>query len=368
MRQPDLQSKKQHIAIYLPSLRGGGAERVMVTLANGFADLGHRVDLVLARAEGPYLSEVSPDVRLVNLNRRRVLFSMLPLAIYLRRERPDSMLSALNHANIIAILARMLARVKMRLVVSERNSLESVRGGVLFRLMRIFYPYADGVVAVSQGLAKELVAELGLSANRVTAIPNPVDVEGIRQKALERPLHPWLAPGEPPVILAVGRLSAQKDYPGLLEAFAQLRANRNARLIILGEGSLRAELEQRVASMGLSDAVALLGFQSNPFGWMASCSVYVMSSRYEGFPNSLVQAMACGARVVSTDCPTGPDEILESGRWGRLVPVGDVGALSRALTTAMDDQSPQICSKRINDFQPLQVISNYLSILMQLKR
>lgn len=354
----------RHIAIFLPSLRGGGAERVMLTLANGFADMGHRVDLVLTRAEGPYLSEVSPSVRIVDLNKSRVLSSLLPLVSYLRRERPYAMLSALNHANVVAIVAKALSRVKMRLVISERNSLESIRGGGLFRLMRIFYPYADGVVAVSQGLVTEMVTELGLRTDRVTAIANPVDVESIRQKALERPIHPWLNPGEPPVLLAVGRLNAQKDYPGLLEAFVKLRAKQRARLVVLGEGSLRQELEQLIVSMGLSDSVALLGFQSNPFGWMAACSVYVMSSRYEGFPNSLVQAMACGARVVSTDCPTGPNEILEGGRWGQLVPVGDAVALSKALAVALDDQSPTDGAKRIDDFRPARILHQYEARLL----
>lgn len=358
---------QHHIAIFLPSLRGGGAERVMVTLANGFAANGHRVDLVLARAEGPYLSEVADNVRVVDLGKKRVLASLFPLARYLRRERPDAMLSALNHANIIAILARKLSRVKTRLVVSERNSLTAQRDGfksrVVMSLMRWLYPSADMVVAVSQAMAKELITELGLPTEKVTSIPNPVDIAAIQQKAEERPTHEWLAAGHPPLLLAVGRLEAQKDYPTLLAAFSELRTRQDARLVILGEGSQRSALEQDIVRLGLSDDVELAGFTENPFAWMKACDLFVMSSRHEGFPNVLVQAMACGAKVVSTDCPTGPDEILEDGRWGRLVPVGDAGALAQAMIEGVDDAMPPDVGARAQKFRSEQAISSYFGAL-----
>lgn len=358
----------RHIAIYLPSLRGGGAERVMVNLANGFAARGHRVDLVLVKAEGPYLAEVSDKVNVIDLDRKGALASLWPLRRYLRRERPDAMLSALYHANLIAILARALGGTKTRLVVSERNSLSGLQGGVagaVFRyLIKHLYRRTDGIVAVSRGIADELVSELGLPPERITAIPNPIDVERIAALASERPVHPWLAPDAPPVILAVGRLERQKDYPTLLAAIAQIRARREMRLIILGEGSLRPQLEQCIAEAGLQDIVMLAGFQSNPFGWMAASKVYVLSSRHEGFPNSLIQAMACGARLVSTNCPTGPDEILEGGKWGRLVPVGDADALALALTEALDDPSPINAQERLKKYQPSAVLSSYERMLV----
>jgi len=352
-----------HIAIYVPSLRGGGAERVMVTLANGFAARGHRVDLILAQAEGPYLVEVAPAVRIVDLNRSRVMASLLPLARWLRQEKPDAMLSALNHANMVAIMARSLARSKTRLVVSERNSLTSLgtgrRGRVFRRLMRWLYPKADAIIALTQAGVQEIISELGLDPAKVIAIPNPVHTGQFRALAATRPDHPWLAPDQPPVILAVGRLAPQKDYPTLLAAFARLRANRPARLVILGEGSLRPELQRQIEAAGLSDDVMLAGFQANPFGWMGACAVYVMSSRHEGFPNTLVQAMACGARVVSTNCPTGPIEILEGGRWGHLVPVGDVDALTAAIAAALDDPDPPTAYNRLAVFHPEQVLQAY---------
>lgn len=332
-----------HIAVFLPSLRGGGAERVMVQLANGFAARGHRVDLVLVAAQGPYLAEVSPKVRVVDLGRRRLRAGLWPLMLYLWRARPTALLSALPHANLVALWARALTGLRLRLVVSERNSLEGLeldrQGRRLLRWMARFYPKADAVVAVSRGIARELVDEIGLKTRQVRAIPNPVDLALIRAGQAAPLPHPWLAEGEAPVVLAVGRLEAQKDYSTLLAAFALLRARVSARLIILGEGSQRGALAAEIAALGLEQVVALPGFDPNPYAFMARARVFVLSSRVEGFPNVLVQALACGVRAVSTDCPTGPAEILEGGRWGRLVPVGDAAGLAAALEAALTDKA-----------------------------
>lgn len=358
-----------HIAIFIPSLHGGGAERVMVTLANGFAARGHRVDLVLARAEGPYLSDVAKTVRIVDLGKRRVLANLLPLARYLRRERPDAMLSALNHANIVAIHARKLARVKTRLVVSERNSLSggatSAKARLIRLLMRRLYPAADCVVAVSQAMAGELVSELGLPAAKVTSIHNPIDINIVQGRMDEAVDHPWLNDRQMPVILAAGRLTSQKDYPTLLAAVAQLRLDRPARLVILGKGEEQEALIALANQLGIGAHVFFAGFQPNPFAWMAKCDLFVMSSRHEGFPNVLVQAMACGAKVVSTDCPTGPDEILEGWRWGRLVPVGDASALAKAMIDTLDDKTSPDARTRAEAFAADRAVSSYEAILLK---
>jgi len=355
-----------HIAIYLPSLRGGGAERVMAMLANGLARRGHRVDLVLVRAEGPFLAELDAQVRVIDLECRRVIHSLPALVGYLRRDRPEAMLSALNHANIVAIAARGLARHPPRLVVSERNSLTSLGTGAkgrLFRaLMRGFYPAADHVTTVTEAGRQEMIAAFALPA--VTPIPNPVPLSDIRALAARRPDHPWAQPGATPFLLAVGRLEPQKDHATLLRAFALLRASRNIRLVILGEGSLRPVLERQIRDLGLEGAVALPGFQVNPYGWMAACAAYVLSSRFEGFPNSLIQALACGARVVSTDCPTGPREILDHGRWGHLVPVGDAPALCAAMRAALSAPGGAERSAYLARFRPERIVRAYEEVLL----
>jgi glycosyltransferase involved in cell wall biosynthesis len=358
----------RRIAIYLPSLRGGGAERVMVTLANGFASRGHQVDLVVVRAEGPYLEELSEAVRVVDLNCRRVLTSLPSLVRYLVRERPDAMLSALGHANVVAILARALSGTKPRLVVSERSMPSGTPWGpsaaITKVLMRRLYSRADKVVALSRGMAGELVRDFGILRDHIAIIPNPVDAVGIAQLARERPSHRWLHSGQAPVVLAVGRLVEVKDHQTLLAAFAQLRRQRAARLIILGDGELRSHLETRAEELGIADEVDFAGFQKNPFGWMSASAVYVMSSRHEGFPNSLVQAMACGIPVVSTACPAGPTEILEGGKWGRLVPVGDAEALALAIGAALDDPNPPDVRRRAEAFALESVIAAYIQELM----
>lgn len=361
------------IAIFLPSLNGGGAERVMVTLANAFAQRGYAVDLVLAAAQGPYLKDVSPDVCVVDLKAGRVIKALLPLARYLRQERPVAMLVAMTHANIVALLARMLARAPTRLVLSERSTIsveyecaQGLAARIIYTLVRRLYTRADGIVAVSQAAATDLVRFAALPSRAVEVIYNPFELERIQTRAAETIVHPWFEPGQPPVVLAIGRLNEAKDYPTLIRAFDQLRAARPLRLLILGEGELRATLEALVAEFGLTtDDVQMPGFVANPFAYLARCGVFVLSSRYEGLPGALIEAMACGAPVVSTDCPSGPHEILDGGRWGALVPVGDAEALARALDTALSvprSQLPDV-RQRAKYFEQGKAVDAYLKAL-----
>lgn len=358
-----------HVAIFLPDVEGGGAERVMVTLANGFAARGHRVDLVLARAGGSYLGQIAGNVRVVDLKAGRVAASLLPLARYLRRERPVALLSALNHANVIAIIARKLARVPVRLVVSERNApsqtlMGNGQAAMIFRLLtRRLYPLADAVICVAKGVEDELEQLLGLPAEKLHTVYNPLDLDRIAALKASAPDHCWFGAGQPPVIVAAGRLTAQKDYPTLLRAFQQLRRTRAVRLIVLGKGEEQAALLRLIEELGIGADVDLAGFQDNPFAWMAAADLYVMSSAWEGLPGALLQAMACGTRIVSTDCRTGPAEILEDGRWGRLVPTGDVVALADAMGAALDDPAPPRVLDRARDFGLDQAIDGYARLL-----
>lgn len=355
------------VAIYLPSLGGGGAERITIILANALVRAGHDVDLVVADARGPYLGDVAEAIRLVDLRRRRVASSLPALVGYLRRARPDVLLSGMGHANLIAILARRLAGSTARLVVTEHNSilrgLDTPKGRAIKWLMRRLYRSADAIVCVSRGIEDELRDLLGLPAEKLSTIYNPVDVDGIRARAAHRPEHPWFAAGQPPVIIGVGRLTAQKDFATLLNAFAQVRAHRAARLVILGEGEERAALLRQAAALHIAADVEMPGFQDNPYAWMAASAMYVMSSAWEGLPGVLLEAMACGIPVVSTDCRTGPDEILERGRWGRLVPVGDAAALARAIAATLDDPAPVDVGGRIETFRTEHARRRYEHIL-----
>jgi len=358
------------LALFLPSLRGGGAERVMVNLARGFVERGLQVDLVLAKAEGPYLSRVSSEVQVVDLGARRVLYSLPGLVRYLRRERPQAMLSALNHANIVAIWAKILARVKTRLVVSEHNTLSLsttnapfVRAKFMPLLIGTFYPYADAVVAVSHGVAEDLIAQTGLPAEKIKVIYNPVVTPELFTKAEEPLDHPWFRPGEPPVVLGVGRLTKQKDFLTLIRAFALVRKERPARLMILGEGEERPNLEALVRELGLEEDVALPGFVENPYKYMKRAAVFVLSSRWEGLSNVLIEALALGTPVISTDCPSGPAEILEGGKWGRLVPVGEPRVLAYAILETLQGKRDPLPKAAWERFSNEKVVTAYLQVL-----
>lgn len=358
-----------HIAIFVPSLRGGGAERIMVTLANGFSALGHRVDLVLAKAEGPYLSEVSNDVRIVDLGKGRVLACLLPLMNYLRREQPQVMMSAMNYANVVAVLAGKLARVQTRLVVSEHSSLshrpKGMNASIIRGLMRLLYRTADSVVCTSKGMERDMPLVLGVREEKAFTIYNPVDIEAVTQQMNEPLDHAWLAEGSAPVILAVGRLAEIKDYPTLLHAFAGLRRDRKVRLIILGQGEEDERLKSLSSDLGIAADVFFAGFQSNPFAWMARCDLLVLSSTKEAFGNVLTEAMVCGLPIVSSDCPSGPKEILEGGRWGRLVPVGDARALKCAMNETLDDTAKPDYTLALQRFEKDKIISQYLDVLLR---
>jgi glycosyltransferase involved in cell wall biosynthesis len=361
------------IAIFAPSLSGGGAERVVLTLVNAWTVRGFVVDLVLASATGPYLKDVSRAVRVIDLKKRRLREAILPLAAYLRRVRPQAMLSVMTHANIVALLARKLARVPTRIVVSERVMLSesharhpSLAAFLLRILVRQLYSSADAICTVARAASEDLARLAGLPVGRVHTIYNPFDLNKIEALARDPVPHPWLEAGQPPVILALGRLTEQKDFSTLIRAFAVLRETRQVRLLILGEGELREILESQLRELGLSlGDVQLPGYMRNPFAWLSRCALFVLSSRYEGLPGALIEAMACGASVVSTECPSGPEEILEGGRWGTLVPVGEVQAMAHAMNSALDTpkhQSPDV-RLRAADFELERAVDAYLRLL-----
>jgi glycosyltransferase involved in cell wall biosynthesis len=344
---------------------------VILNLAQGITERGHRVDLVLAAAEGAFLDEVPSSVRLVDLRATRVLRSLGPLAGYLRRERPRVLISSMNHANLIALWAARLAGRTTPVVVtvhttlseSSRRQRRKVTGRLWAHLLRIFYPWAASVVAVSRGAADDLARASGLPRGLVEVVYNPVITPAALTAASQAPDHPWFAPGQPPVILGVGRLTRQKDFPTLIRAFAEVRRRRAARLMILGEGEDRPGLTALAAELGVADDVALPGFQDNAMAYMAASRLFVLSSAWEGLPTVLIEALAAGTRVVSTDCPSGPREILQAGRLGALVPVGDAVALAEAMLDALERPSGSLPVDALTPFTRDAAVDNYLRLI-----
>jgi glycosyltransferase involved in cell wall biosynthesis len=330
------------IAVFLPNLRGGGAERAMLLFAREALDRGLRVDIVVGRADGPFGRLVPPGCTVVDLGRGRVLAAIPALARYLRRTRPDALYSTLAHCNIAALLASRLACAGVRVVVREAvvpissDDAKTVSGHVIRHLIPIVYRWAHAVIAVSGTVAEELHALGPGLGHRVVVLPTPVVSEQLLEEA-ERPLHhPWFADGAPPVVLGVGRLDPQKDFATLLRAFAVVRRRRPVRLIVLGEGRERPQLIGLSRGLGITADVELPGFVDNPFPYLKRAAVFVLSSRWEGMPTALLQAMALDTPVVSTDCPGGSREVLQHGRLGHLVAPGDVDALAQAVEAAVE--------------------------------
>ncbi|MGN6495791.1 MAG: glycosyltransferase [Tsuneonella sp.] len=362
-------SASRELALFSPSLRAGGAEKVMVTLANGLAERGIRVTLLLASAEGEFLTQVDPAVRIVDLKAKRVAASLFALARFLRRHRPLALLSFQTHANLIAMAARGIARVPVRIVASERSSFTGSQAalGLKSRLVRslgrLLYRKADAVVVVSEAMVNEIRAAPGIIPERVVFIPNPIVSPALLRLAEEPLDHPFARPGGPPLVMAAGRLAGEKDFSTLLRAFALVRRRMEAKLLILGEGPDRSALEALVDELKLRDDVDLPGFRANPWPYMKAASVFVLSSRYEGLPGALIQAMAVGTPVVSTDCRTGPGEILERGRWGKLVPVGDADALAAAVVDTLTAASAPDVARRAEFYSLDRALAGYLAVL-----
>lgn len=372
------------IAIFLRTLVAGGAERVMLNVAGGIVQKGVNVDLVLAKAEGDYLTLIPPEVRLVDLQASKLdqnrLFKLpssfqsttsLPkLLRYLKTEQPAALLCANHYPNEIAIIAKHLARVPTRLVVSEHTTLsvearrvEQISSRIAPLTARLLYPWANGIVAVSQGVAKDLADIAGIPLQKIQVIYNPVITPELRQKIEETVEHPWLAPGEPPVIIGAGRFVEQKDFPTLLRAFAQVRKVQPARLMMLGSGREQKRLEALARELNIEDDVAWVGFVKNPLAYMKRARVFVLSSAWEGLPTILIEALAVGISVVSTDCPSGPAEILDNGKYGWLVPVGDSDAIAQAILKVLSGDSKSVEPSWLEQFTLETATQKYLDML-----
>jgi glycosyltransferase involved in cell wall biosynthesis len=367
---------KKRIAIFLPGLYDGGAERVMLNLAAGLIGHGYAVDLVLVQAEGPYMNEIPSSARMVELNKKhlssqRTLSSLPSLVRYIQREKPCAMLSALNYANVIAIWAKWISRVPLQLVISEQNTFSSEQAQfpryfrwILNSIMKLSYPMADRITAVSEGVAEDLAHVLRIEREKISVIYNPVISPEIKLKKEEPLDDPWFGNNNPPVVLATGRLTKQKGFDVLIQAFAQVRKQRPAHLLILGEGEDRPALSSLVKELGIEQDVRLPGFITNPYPYMANASLFVLSSRFEGLPTVLVEALYCGTRLIATDCPSGPREILKNGLYGQLVPVDNVDSLSQAILSALDCEKTTLSPLSWQAYDLDTVIEQYITALM----
>lgn len=360
------------IAIYLPQLGVGGAERAALNLAAELAGLAGQVVLLLDRRGGGLDGTLPPGVRLDCLEAGRTLAAVPRLAAWLRRERPDLLLAYLDFSNVAALAAQAATGVPTRIVTAHHNALsrQIVQPGfnkdrLLPALYRLLLPRAARCIAVSAGVAADLIAVLGRSLP-VRTVYNPIVSPRIAEAAAAPLEHPWFADPRRPVVLGVGRLAPQKNFGLLVDAFAALPAELGARLVLLGAGPLQAELQRRIAGHGLAERATILPPDPNPWRYMARARVMALSSDFEGFANVVVEALASGCPVVSTACPYGPSEILEDGKWGRLVAVGDAAGLTVALRDTIRAPLPaELLRQRAAAFSTAISARRYLAVFAE---
>lgn len=399
-----------HIAFCVSDLNTGGVQHAVLRISEAMASLGCRVSVLICEPGGKLESALSPKVEPVWLTpsgmtyaraeallsdpgawrlmlrpilRRRETRTLpyLPALVdYLRKVKPNTLFTATPALNVWGYLAKRRAGVATQLIVSERTHFSAgkprniERKLVMAPLMGRAYAGADHVVTVSHGVARDLVDNVGISRNHITVLHNPTIGPNFAERMAAPVDHPWFAQGAPPVLLAVGRLAVQKDLPTLLTAFARARRQREMHLVLLGEKSPSARstigkstVAEMIKAHGTGEDIEFMGYDPNPIRYMARADLFILSSRFEGFPNVLLEAVASGCPVVSTDCPSGPYELLDGGRYGRLVPVGDPDAMAAAILASLDAPvDRQLLKERATLFDFEHSVAAYRNVLLGL--
>lgn len=375
----------------------------MLFLAESFIEAGHRVEFVLCNPKGGLSTQLPPGATIRILQKRslwltrlyllrnnpssfcrmalpillnakppKVLYFLSSLITYLKEVSPDILLSAKTHTNLVALWARQLSHCSIPVIISEHSTHSDMIGNkkkwrwrFILPLLAIEYPKAKYIISVSKGVNEDLIRHTNIPGHNTRAIYNPIYTSSILARSAAPIDHPWFTHPQVPIILGVGRLVPQKDFPTLLHAFTQVRKELPAHLVLLGEGKKRSEIETLIKGFGLSEDVWMPGFVDNPYAFMAKASVLALSSIFEGLPTVILEALACGCPVVSTDCPSGPSEILENGKYGHLVPVGNPSALAEAiLATLKNPPDKTLLQKRALEFDIHNIAQQYLDLLV----
>lgn len=371
-----LQKSNMHIAFLLPDLRGGGAQKMIVNLANWCAGQGHKVSLILLSDTGIYHDLIAHNITVINFQKTRSLFAINALTRYLKIEQPDILISALYYVNIVALISRMVTDSSTKIVISERNhvtcSFNSMHSTVRFMwgtALRVFYPLSNQIIGISNGVCEDLKTLLPANSHaRIKKLYNPVITNQFNVE-----LHsaaPDIFPQRSQVkLIASGRLVKQKDYPTMLRAFACIvEKNPTAYLVILGSGPLEGELQALRKTLGLEEHVHFQGFVQNPIAYMKQADMFIITSAWEGFGNVIVEALYCGLKIVATDCPSGPSEILRNGEYGTLCSVGDVKQIAEAVDNLKNKHvSVKKLKERALNFHVDQIGSELINYVRELQ-
>jgi glycosyltransferase involved in cell wall biosynthesis len=368
--RPERTAGFPHICLFPGQLQLGGIGRNMINLAEELLSRGVRVDFFLSKRAGVYVPQIPKEARIVE-GAGTVKSSVPRLIRYLRNEQPHMLVSARPYINLAAIVSAELARVRTKVVITERAAPlthTKERGGIGQRIINIgcraLYPRAAHIIAVSQSVADELTQILGKTHKPIQVIYNPVATRRVLEKSKEPVRDDWIEASAAPIVIGVGRLTFQKDFPTLIKAFADVRRQREVRLVILGEGEDREALERLVRELGLESDVHLPGYVDNPYAYMARAAVFVLSSRWEGLPTVLIESLTVGTPVVSTDCPGGSAEILAEGEFGELVPIGEVRAMAGSIRAILDGPPrADRLQERSGRFSAATAVDQYLNLL-----
>ncbi|MEZ5536113.1 MAG: glycosyltransferase [Thiolinea sp.] len=360
----------QKIAIFLSTSGHSGVDRAMKNLIPELACRGYSVDLLKVRKHGPNLDVVPQGVRIIDLGSSHTYSCLTAVVRYLRDEKPAVLLADKDRVNRTALLAHFLARSSCRLILSSGTtlSIDLKNRGAFERWLQRFsfgrlYPFADKLIVTSAGVADDTCAYTGLARDHIAVVPSPVIPDALLSESQPCPDHPWFD-DDIPLILSVGELCARKDFGTLLKGFARLRQQQNCRLMIIGRGKQKAKLEQQAQALGVGDDVTFPGFVDAPYAYMAHADLFVFTSRWEGLGFVLIEALAVGTAVVSTDCPHGPAEILQQGKYGRLIQVGDDQALAIAMQQALQESPiPDILQQAVKPYTVSAATDAYLRVL-----
>jgi glycosyltransferase involved in cell wall biosynthesis len=370
------------LMIVIHSLRGGGSERVLINLLKGLDRSVFSITLILYERVFDFPLPEDIEVKILDIHASRNILKLttgfilktINLARLIRQNKPDVLFSLISSTNVTLILAKLLSRIKCKLIVSEHthpsiNLKNEIYGGITKGFIKCLYPKADRIIAVSEGIKRDLIQNFHISEDKVTVIHNPVDISEIEKLSQEMADHPWFH-GEVPIIVSVGRLTRQKGYPYLLQAFSIVKSSQPCRLLLIGEGEDRTKLIEMAKELGIEADVEFLGFQENPFKYMVCSSLFVLSSLFEGFGNVIVEAMTLGLPVISTDCPSGPSEIIEDKKNGILVPVKDEKALAQTILQVLSDnrlskELGENAVKRASDFSIDRIVKKYMEVFFE---
>ncbi len=361
------------IAFFLPSLEGAGAEKVLATLANSFVRRGYEIDFVLSSAKGPFLSNLDPQIKIINLERTHVIDSFFSLGNYLRSQKPQVMISGLSNANLAALAAGRLFSPSCKVIITQHSNWSQKLANnptrkeqLVFQLSRFLYPFAARIVAVSSITAEEIKHTFRINPKKVLFIYNPVVTQELIDKSRQSVNHRWLNHKTVPVVLGAGRLIKSKDFNTLIQAFAIVLKKIDCRMLIIGEGPEHQNLQNLIQNSGLCEKIELLGFVPNPYPFMTQADLFVLSSLNEGLPTVLIEALACGTTVVSTDCLSGPAEILDDGKYGSLVPIQAPETLSEAVIESLrHPKNKDLLTERAAFFSVENASKAYLDLIEQ---